>query len=209
MQRQGIAPNSNTSLESLGLKIHPEVRAMASEIVAWRRRLHQNPELGFEEKWTSSFVAEKLRSFGGIEVIEGIGRTGLVGLIRGASPGPCMALRADMDGLPLQEANSEFNGDYVSQNKGKMHGCGHDGHVSMLLATAKIIATKRHAMRGTVKLIFQPNEENVCGAIAQIQDGVMKAGRTGPKVDRYCNDRKALNCSNILLYIYILMHCML
>lgn len=112
-----------------------------------------------------------------------MGITGLVGIIHGNHPGPCIGLRADMDGLPLHEAESEFNGSYISQEKGCMHGCGHDGHMAMLLGAAKVLAAERQSLHGSVKLIFQPNEENVQGALAQIKEGVMSDGSLGPKVD--------------------------
>jgi amidohydrolase len=122
-----------------------------------RRWFHANPELSFQEVKTAAKVAELLRSYGITELWEGVGRTGVVALIRGgAGAGPCIGLRADMDALPLQET-----GDcpFISQNKGVMHACGHDGHMSMLLAAARVLHEGRAGMRGTVKLIFQPAEE--------------------------------------------------
>ena len=128
-------------------------------------------------------VAGILRELG-IEVIEGVGQTGLVGLIQGqAGPGACVGLRSDMDGLSVIEAPSIYNSEYISSNK-RMHACGHDGHMSMLLAAAKVLQSERHLLKGTIKLIFQPNEENVVGARAQIKDGILEEGKgLGPRVD--------------------------
>ncbi len=126
-------------------------------MIADRRWLHAHPELSFKEVETAKYVAAALRRYGISEVWEGVGRTGVVAVVRGgAGPGPCIALRADMDALPLQET-----GDcpFISQNPGVMHACGHDGHVAMLLAVARVLHERRGALRGAVKLVFQPAEE--------------------------------------------------
>ncbi|NKX43536.1 M20 aminoacylase family protein [Roseicyclus persicicus] len=144
---------------------------MLPEITAWRRHLHQHPELLYEVHETAAFVAGKLREFGVDEVTEGIGRTGVVGVIRGRNGGVgrTIGLRADMDALPIMEATGL---DYASTVPGKMHACGHDGHTSILLGAAKYLAETRN-FDGTVVLIFQPAEEGGAGAKAMIDDGLM------------------------------------
>src|SRR5690349_15946148 len=146
-----------------------------NQLVATRRDLHQHPELGFEERRTSGLVAEQLQRLG-YTVRTGVGKTGVVGLRDGASDGKarCVLIRADMDALPVDEANDV---PYRSQHAGRMHACGHDGHVAVGLEVAR----RLHAayLPGTVKLAFQPAEEISNGAEAMIQDGVLDA----PKVD--------------------------
>jgi hippurate hydrolase len=141
---------------------------MLPEVTGWRRHLHQTPELLYEVHETAAFVAEKLREFGVDEVTEGVGQTGVVGIIRGRGPGRAIGLRADMDALPIHE---ETGLDYASIVPGKMHACGHDGHTSMLLGAAKYLAETRN-FDGTVVLIFQPAEEGGAGAKAMIDDGL-------------------------------------
>jgi amidohydrolase len=149
--------------------------SIASEVIKLRRHLHANPELSYQEYKTSKFVAEALRSFG-LTPVEGIAGTGVVALIEGKNPGSrTVALRADMDALPITEAN---NVDYKSTNNGVMHACGHDVHTSSLLGTAKILAGLRDQFEGTVKLIFQPGEEkNPGGASLMIKEGVLENPR--------------------------------
>ena len=143
---------------------------LAPQIAEWRRHLHRRPELMFDVHETAAFVAEKLRAFGCDEVIEGIGRTGVVGLIHGATgPGRCIGLRADMDALPITETTGA---DYASETPGKMHACGHDGHTAMLLGAAQVLAETR-AHDGTVAVIFQPAEEGGGGARVMVRDGLM------------------------------------
>ena len=158
----------------------PEVAALADEIIANRRWFHAHPELSFAEYKTAAKIVEILKSYGIDEIFEGVGRTGVVALIRGTTPGPCIALRADIDALPLQET-STF--DYRSQTDGIMHACGHDGHIAGLLAAAKILNAERHKIRGVVKLIFQPAEEGLGGATAMMNDGVLEEGPFGPRVE--------------------------
>ncbi|MBT4014326.1 MAG: amidohydrolase, partial [Deltaproteobacteria bacterium] len=122
------------------------------EMTAWRRDIHQHPELAYEEKWTSDFVATKLEEFG-IEIHRGLAKTGVVGTIKNGE-GPAIGLRADLDALPLQEKNT-FS--HASSNPGKMHACGHDGHTAMLLGAAKYLASNKN-FKGTVNFIFQPAE---------------------------------------------------
>jgi amidohydrolase len=139
------------------------------EMVATRRDFHQHPELGFEEKRTSARVVERLRALG-LSPRSGIGRTGVVAEVRGGKPGRSVLLRADMDALPIQE---ESDVPYRSQNPGVMHACGHDCHTAILLSVAKVLARDAERLPGTVKLVFQPAEENGAGAKAMIADGVL------------------------------------
>ncbi|WP_445679743.1 M20 aminoacylase family protein [Radicibacter daui] len=138
------------------------------EMTAWRRDFHMHPELGFEEVRTSGIVAEKLKGWG-IETHTGIATTGVVGVIRGnRGDGPTIGLRADMDALPMQEEN-EFG--HKSLNPGKMHGCGHDGHTTMLLGAARYLAETRN-FRGSVVVIFQPAEEGGGGGRRMVEEGL-------------------------------------
>ena len=141
------------------------------EITAWRRDFHEHPELLFDVHRTAGKVADLLRSFGCDEVVEGIGRTGVVGVIRGKtdSTGRVIGLRADMDALPINEATGV---DYASKTPGKMHACGHDGHTAMLLGAAKYLAETRN-FDGTAVVIFQPAEEGGGGGREMVQDGML------------------------------------
>jgi len=141
------------------------------EITAWRRDFHENPELLFDVHRTAGIVAEKLREFGCDEVVEGIGRTGVVGVIKGRSTasGKVVGLRADMDALPIYEATGA---EHASKTPGKMHACGHDGHTAMLLGAAKYLAETRN-FDGTVVVIFQPAEEGGGGGKVMCDDGMM------------------------------------
>ncbi|MEA2950758.1 MAG: hypothetical protein QOJ96_278 [Alphaproteobacteria bacterium] len=149
------------------------VADLHDEITGWRRDLHAHPELLYDVHRTAASVAEKLKAFGCDEVATGIGRTGVVGVIRGsrrsADAGRVIGLRADMDALPIEEAT---NAPYKSTNPGKMHACGHDGHTAMLLGAAKYLAETRN-FAGTAILIFQPAEEGGAGAKAMIDDGLL------------------------------------
>ncbi|MBO9477735.1 amidohydrolase [Shimia sp. R11_0] len=141
------------------------------EITAWRRDLHENPEILFETHRTSGIVAEKLQEFGLDEVVTGIGRTGVVGVIKGKATGSgkVIGLRADMDALPIHEQTGL---DYASKTPGAMHACGHDGHTAMLLGAAKYLAETRN-FDGTVVVIFQPAEEGGGGGREMCEDGLM------------------------------------
>ena len=140
------------------------------EITEWRRDLHENPEILFETHRTAGIVAEKLRAFGCDEVVEGIGRTGVVGVIKGKSDGgKVIGLRADMDALPIHEQTGR---DYASKVDGAMHACGHDGHTAMLLGAAKYLSETRN-FDGTVIVIFQPAEEGGGGGKEMCDDGMM------------------------------------
>jgi len=145
------------------------IAALEEEMTAWRRDFHMHPELAYEETRTAGIVAEKLESWG-IEVKRGLGKTGVVGVIRGTGEGPSIGLRADMDALPIVEANDT---PWKSQNNGVMHACGHDGHTTMLLGAAKYLAETRN-FAGTVNVIFQPAEEGFAGAQAMIDDGLFE-----------------------------------
>ncbi len=144
---------------------------LQDEITAWRRDIHENPEILFETHRTSAMVADKLREFGCEEVVEGIGRTGVVGVIKGQSDtsGRVIGLRADMDALPIHE---ETGVEYASKTPGAMHACGHDGHTAMLLGAAKYLAETRN-FDGTVVVIFQPAEEGGGGGKEMCDDGLM------------------------------------
>jgi len=143
-----------------------------ADIAAWRHDIHRHPELQYDVHRTAALVAEKLRSFGVDEVVEGVGRTGVVGVIKGSAIGSnlCVGLRADMDALPIVE---DTQLDYASSVSGKMHACGHDGHTAMLLGAAKVLCDTRH-FNGTAVLIFQPAEEQGAGGQAMVQDGLME-----------------------------------
>ncbi|MCQ1853569.1 M20 aminoacylase family protein [Neorhizobium galegae] len=144
---------------------------LQGEVSEWRRYLHENPEILYEVENTAAFVEQKLKEFGVDEVVPGIGRTGVVGIIRGKGPGGrTIGLRADMDALPLTEITGK---PWASKVPGKMHACGHDGHTSMLLGAAKYLAETRN-FNGTVALIFQPAEEGGAGALAMVEDGMME-----------------------------------
>jgi amidohydrolase len=146
------------------------VAALHNEIKEWRRDFHAYPELRYDVHRTAGSVAEKLKSFGCDEVVPGIGRTGVVGIIRGRKPGnKVVGLRADMDALPLEE---ETGLPYKSTVPGKMHACGHDGHTAMLLGAAKYLAETRN-FAGTAVVIFQPAEEGGAGALAMVKDGLI------------------------------------
>jgi hippurate hydrolase len=148
------------------------VAALADEIAAWRRDIHQHPELLFDVHRTAGVVAEKLKEFGCDEVVSGIGRTGVVGVIRGrsAKTGKVIGLRADMDALPIEE---DTGLPYRSAAPGRMHACGHDGHTAMLLGAAKYLSETRN-FDGTAVMIFQPAEEGGGGGDAMIKDGLME-----------------------------------
>jgi len=150
-----------------------EAQAMQNELVAWRRTLHQNAEIGMELPKTISFVKGKLEEMGYEPKI--VGGSGIVALAKGKKPGKCFLIRADMDALPIPEEN---NVEYKSCN-GNMHACGHDFHTTMLLGAAHLLKSHENDIEGTVKLMFQPGEEIIRGAKAMIEDGVLE----NPKVD--------------------------
>ncbi|MDZ4875064.1 MAG: N-acetylcysteine deacetylase [Chroococcidiopsis cubana SAG 39.79] len=174
----------STSLNPLTVdrsRIRPDIQALQAQLVEWRRRLHQRPELGFKELITSEFITQKLQEWG-IEHQTGIAKTGIVTTIKGKkslgthSCAPVLAIRADMDALPIQEQNDV---PYKSQHDGVMHACGHDGHTAIALGTAYYLSQHQEDFAGTVKIIFQPAEEGPGGAKPMIEAGVLK----NPDVD--------------------------
>jgi amidohydrolase len=181
----GIAFAQNTGLK---IKISEKASSLESKVIAWRRDFHQNPELGNREFKTAEKIAAHLRSLG-IEVQTGVAKTGVVGILRGGKPGPVVALRADMDALPVKErvnipfaskAEADYNGKTVSV----MHACGHDSHIAILMGTAEVLASIKEELHGTVKFIFQPAEEGPPegeegGAELMVKEGVLE----NPKVD--------------------------
>lgn len=168
--------------------INTSTAKIESKCIAWRRQLHENPELGNREFKTSKLIADHLRSLG-IEVKEGVAHTGVVGILRGGKPGPVIGLRADMDALPVVERvnlpfASKVTTEYNGQKVGVMHACGHDTHVAMLMSVAEILAANKADLNGTVKFVFQPAEEGVPkgeegGAELMIREGVLD----NPRVD--------------------------
>src|SRR6187455_2017205 len=169
-------------------KISTAADKIELKCIAWRRDIHEHPELGNNEYRTAKLIADHLRSLG-IEVKEGVGKTGVVGILKGAKPGPCIALRADMDGLPIVERvdlpfASKVKTTYNGKEVGVMHACGHDTHVAILMSVAEILAGMKNELKGSVKFVFQPAEEGPPegeegGAPLMIKEGVMD----NPKVD--------------------------
>ncbi|MGB3557268.1 MAG: M20 family metallopeptidase [Geitlerinemataceae cyanobacterium] len=166
-----LSPISTSAFQS---RLRPEIRALQSQLVEWRRSLHQRPELGFQERLTSEFIIQKLLEWG-IPHQTGIAQTGIVATLVGTQPGGVLAIRADMDALPIQEENDV---PYKSLHPGKMHACGHDGHTTIALGTAYYLSQHPN-FAGTVKIIFQPAEEGPGGAKPMIEAGVLK----NPDVD--------------------------
>lgn len=175
----GVAMFTTTLPPAAGEDLHQRVERLAGEItpsvVQWRRDFHTHPELSNREERTSRIVAEQLRAMGVDEVKTGVARHGVVAVIRGAKPGRTVALRADMDALPIQEATGL---PFASQNQGVMHACGHDAHTAILLGTAKVLVELRDQIAGSVKLLFQPAEEGPPageegGARLMIQEGAL------------------------------------
>jgi amidohydrolase len=169
-------------------KIAAAIDKIEPQCIAWRKEIHQHPELGNREFNTAKLIAGHLRKLG-IEVKEGVAKTGVVGILHGAKPGPCIALRADMDALPIVEKvdvpyASKEKSNYNGQEVGVMHACGHDTHVAILMSVAEILAGIKNDLKGTVKFIFQPAEEGPPegeegGAPLMVKEGVMD----DPKVD--------------------------
>lgn len=180
-----LASAQNAALKS---KIAQKAASLESKVITWRRDFHQNPELGNREFKTAEKIAAHLHTLG-IEVQTGVGKTGVVGILKGGKPGPVVALRADIDALPVKEradipfaskAEGEYNGNIVPV----MHACGHDTHIAILMGTAEILASIKNDLKGTVKFIFQPAEEGPPegeegGAELMIKEGVLM----NPKVD--------------------------
>jgi amidohydrolase len=174
---------------TLASEIDRLAAAVEPEMLSWRRYLHQHPELSNREKETAKYVAERLTGFG-LQPKTGIGGTGVVAVLQGGRPGPVVALRADMDGLPVREEvdvpfASKATGEHEGREVGVMHACGHDTHMAILLATARVLSQLRDRLPGTVKFIFQPAEEGVpvaerpAGAERMVKEGVLQ----NPKVN--------------------------
>ncbi len=148
---------------ALTTQVNQAADKVEPKVITWRRDFHQNPELGNSEKRTAAIVAKHLKSLG-IEVKTGVAKTGVVGILKGGKPGPVMALRADMDALPVTERvplpfASKVKSTYNGQPVGVMHACGHDSHVAILMGVAEVLASMKNDISGTVKFIFQPAEE--------------------------------------------------
>jgi amidohydrolase len=180
--------HSGGAVADLGERIAAEASALEAQVVAWRRDIHQHPELSNREVRTAALVAEHLRGLG-MEVTTGVAHTGVVGVLRGGKPGAVVALRADMDALPVEERTglpyaSTVRDTYNGQDVGVMHACGHDNHVAILMGAAQVLAGLRDEWPGTIKFIFQPAEEGPPrgedgGADMMIREGVLK----NPDVD--------------------------
>ena len=172
----------------LSARIDAAADKIEPRTIAWRRDFHEHPELGNHEFRTAKIIADHLRSLG-IEVKEGVGKTGVVGILRGAKPGPVIGLRADIDGLPIVERTpvpfaSKVKTTYNGQEVGAMHACGHDSHIAIMMSVAEILSGMKADLKGTVKFIFQPAEEGAPtgeegGAPLMIKEGVLE----DPKVD--------------------------
>lgn len=180
-----IATAQNTTLKA---KTDKKAESVESKVIAFRRDFHQNPELSNREFKTAEKIATQLRALG-LEVQTGVGKTGVVGILKGGKPGPVVALRADMDALPVVERvdipfASKATGEYNGQAVGVMHACGHDSHMAILLGTAEVLASVKNDLKGTVKFIFQPAEEGAPdgeegGAALMVKEGVLQ----NPNVD--------------------------
>ena len=174
--------------QDMSVAIAAKASAIQSKLVEWRRHLHQNPELSNREFKTEAYIIEHLQNLG-LEIQSGVANTGVVAILRGGKPGPVIALRADMDALPVKERvnipyASTDSGDYLGVKVPVMHACGHDAHVAMLLGTATVLSSMKKDIAGTIKFIFQPAEEGAPGnedggAALMVKQGVMD----NPKVD--------------------------
>lgn len=183
-----IVGTTQPEVQKLKDRISTETNKIETKCIAWRRQIHENPELGNREFKTARLVADHLKKLG-LEVTEGVAKTGVVALLKGGKPGPCIALRADMDALPVTEKPnvsfaSKAKTEYNNQQVGVMHACGHDTHVAMLMSVAEILTAMKSEIKGTVKFIFQPSEEGPPegeegGAFLMVKEGVMD----NPKVD--------------------------
>ncbi len=147
-----------------------EAEALRAELVARRRDFHRHPELAFEEVRTARIIAEELSQLG-LEVQTGIAKTGVVAILEGAHDGPTVLYRADMDALPIHEQNEH---DFVSLEEGKMHACGHDGHMAIALAVARLMSKYREKIHGRIKFVFQPGEEGAGGALAMLSENILE-----------------------------------
>ncbi len=160
------------------------IDAAEPKVITWRRHIHQNAELSFQEVKTSAYIAEALKAMPGFEIQTGIAKTGIKAVLKGGKPGPVIALRADMDALPVEERNdlpfrSTVRAEWQGKDTGVMHACGHDAHVAMLLGAAEVLSKIRADLPGTVVFLFQPAEEGGGGAFEMVKAGVMD----NPKVE--------------------------
>lgn len=167
--------------DPLSAEIETRMTAVMPKVVAWRRDIHEHPELSNQETRTATLVEKHLRALG-LEVQPNVGKTGVIGILRGGKPGPVVALRADMDALPVTELvdlpfKSKVRTMYNGQEVGVMHACGHDNHVAIMMGTAEVLAGMKERIPGTVKFIFQPAEEGLGGAEAMIADGALQNPR--------------------------------
>ena len=188
----GLAVAATTAAHAQNTALDARIAQLATQeetkVIAWRRDIHEHPELGNQETRTAAIIAAHLKKLG-FEVQTGVARTGVVGILRGGKPGPVVALRADMDALPLTESSdlpfaSKVKTTYMGQPVGVMHACGHDTHVAMLMGAAEVLSQVKAELPGTVKFIFQPAEEGSLpgtegGAKLMVKEGVL----TNPKVD--------------------------
>jgi amidohydrolase len=196
-------PNASAAqAPALSAQAQARIAALEPKVVAWRRDIHQHPELGNRETRTAKLVADHLRALG-IEVQTGVAHTGVVGLLKGGKPGPVVLLRADMDALPVTERNSlpfaskvktTFNGAEV----GVMHACGHDTHVAIMMGTAEVLAGMRDQIQGTVKFVFQPAEEGPPageqgGAELMVKEGILASPKVDAAFGLHINARQAVN----------------
>ena len=182
----GGTPAQQADLEALRNEVDARTEEVTPKVVAWRRDLHEHPELGNREFRTSGIIAEHLRSLG-MDVQTEVAHTGVVGILRGGLPGPVVALRADMDALPVTEMvdlpfASTVRTEYAGQEVGVMHACGHDNHMAVLMGAAEVLAGMRDRLPGTVKFIFQPAEEGPPagergGASLMVEEGVLENPR--------------------------------
>jgi amidohydrolase len=183
-----LSPVAFGQVGTLNARMDKSAESLEKKVVSWRRDFHEHPELGNREFQTAAKVAAHLKSLG-FDVKTGVGKTGVVGLLKGGKPGPVVALRADMDGLPVTERvdlpfKSQARTEYNGQQTGIMHACGHDTHVAILMGVAEVLASVKNDLRGTVKFIFQPAEEGAPvgeegGAYLMVKEGVLE----NPKVD--------------------------
>lgn len=180
-----LAVDSVLAQSELASQIGERADGVEEKVISWRRDFHEHPELGNEETRTAGIIADHLRSLG-MEVTEGVAVTGVVGILKGGKPGPTVALRADMDALPVTERNdlpfkSQVRTTYNGQETGVMHACGHDSHIAILMGVAEVLASIKQDVKGTVKFLFQPAEEGLedksietWGAKQMVEEGVME-----------------------------------
>ena len=176
-----LAAQARPAADPLAREIEERMEQVMPKVIAWRRDIHQHPELSGEEKRTAALVEQHLRALG-LEVQAPVGKTGVVAILRGGKPGPVVALRADMDGLPVTELvdlpfKSTVRTMYNGVETGVMHACGHDNHVAILMGVAEVLTAMKPRIPGTVKFLFQPAEEGLGGAKGMVADGALENPR--------------------------------